>query len=159
MTGHCEDSQRRSWIFWAQDTSSRIDQRFPNLQSIFQLIKKHSESHHRPPKLVRAGYGERLAICEQVKPLERAANSVGHNLPREVRNVYAVTGVALTIKNIGSNPADLWHSVNGNANGTAPREIQFRVGELRINLQHPWPKLLFDDLRVIAEVVAPPTEQ
>ncbi len=30
MASHCQDSQRRSWIFWAQESSSRIDQRFPN---------------------------------------------------------------------------------------------------------------------------------
>ncbi len=106
------------------------------LQPILNPVVHHAERYHRFVEPMRTRNNERLDVGKHIEPFHGAGDSICNNLARQVRDIDAVARVALALKNVGRDSAELWHPVDGNADRAAPGVVDADVGKLRIYLHH-----------------------
>ena len=107
---------------------------------------------------MRAWHDQRFNVREQIKTLYGTGDSIRQNLASQVGDIDAMTGVALAIENIGSDPAELWHPVEWNSDSAAPGIIETDAIQLWIYPEQSRSQILFDYFRVAAKIVAAPAE-
>jgi len=96
---------------------------------------------------------------KHIEAFHRAGDRIRHDLSGEMRDINAVARIALRIEYVLGDAAHLWHAVKGHTDGSAPGVIDLDSFQLRIEPEHQWLVVTFDESRIIAKVVDTSTEQ